>query len=271
MTAADRPHRAPWRRSLAAAARRREMLTLLALLLVSGIVWGFAELADEVLAGGTHAADEAILLALRAPGDPADPLGPGWVEELGRDFTALGGVGILVSMSLAVVGYLLIQRKRHAALLVVVAVAGGLLISTLLKQGFDRPRPDLVPHGSIVYTASFPSGHSMLSATVYLTLGALLARVHAGLAMKAYFLLVAAGLTFLVGVSRVYLGVHWPTDVLAGWAGGAAWAILCWTVALQLQRRGQVEEEAELDASDARDDAEEEAAEAEEGAAQPPR
>jgi membrane-associated phospholipid phosphatase len=179
-----------------------------ALLLASGILVGLL----EVLAGDTHAADEAILLALRAPGDPADPLGPGWVEELGRDFTALGGVGILVSMSLAVVGYLLIQRKRHAALLVVVAVAGGLLISTLLKQGFDRPRPDLVPHGSIVYTASFPSGHSMLSAAVYLTLGALLARVHAGLALKAYFLLVAAGLTFLVGVSRVYLGVHWPTD-----------------------------------------------------------
>lgn len=259
------PALTPWR-SLAAVARRREMITLLALLLVSGIVWGFAELADEVLEGSTHAADEAILLALRTPGDPSDPLGPGWVEELGRDFTALGGMGVLVMMSLAVVGYLLIEGKRHAALFVVVAVVGGLLISTLLKEGFDRPRPDLVPHGSIVYTASFPSGHSMLAAVVYLTLGALLARVHAGLALKAYFLLVAAGLTFLVGVSRVYLGVHWPTDVLAGWAGGAAWAILCWTVALQLQRKGQVEEESEPDASDAREDAAEE-----EAAAQPPR
>lgn len=265
------PARTPWR-SLAAVARRREMITLLALLLVSGIVWGFAELADEVLEGSTHAADEAILLALRTPGDPSDPLGPGWVEELGRDFTALGGMGILVTMSLSVVGYLLIQGKRHAALLVVVAVAGGLLISTLLKEGFDRPRPDLVPHGSIVYTASFPSGHSMLSAVVYLTLGALLARVHAGLALKAYFLLLAGSLTFLVGVSRVYLGVHWPTDVLAGWAGGAAWAILCWTVALQLQRKGRVEEEAEPDASDAKEDAEQEAAEdTETKAPQPPR
>jgi undecaprenyl-diphosphatase len=273
MTALRRPARAPWRTSLAGAARRREIVTLLAVLLLSGIVWGFAELADEVLEGETRDADEAILLALRTPGDLTDPLGPGWVEELGRDFTALGGVGILVSMSLAVVGYLLIERKRHAALLVVVAVAGGLLISTLLKEGFDRPRPDLVPHGSIVYTASFPSGHSMLSAVVYLTLGALLARVHAGRALKAYFLLVAAILTLLVGVSRVYLGVHWPTDVLAGWAGGAAWAILCWTVALQLQRRGQVEEESEPDASDAKEDAAQEHA-AHEGSAaeaQPPR
>jgi undecaprenyl-diphosphatase len=247
--------RRPWHRSLAAVARRREIATLLAVLVVSGIVWGFAELADEVTEGETHAADESILLALRNPDDRSDPLGPEWVEELGRDFTALGGVGILTTMSLFVVGYLLIDGKRRAALLVVVAVAGGLLLSTLLKEGFDRPRPDLVPHGAIVYTASFPSGHSMLSAVVYLTLGALLARVHAGLAVKAYFLLVAALLTCAVGVSRVYLGVHWPTDVLAGWAGGAAWAILCWTVALQLQRRGQVEEEAEPDASDAQSEA----------------
>ncbi len=243
---------------------------LLALCAVAGALAAFIQLADEVIEGDTRALDEAILLALRTPGDRSDPLGPGWVEELGRDFTALGGVGILVSMSLAVVGYLLIERKRHAALLVVVAVVGGLLISTLLKEGFDRPRPDLVPHGAIVYTASFPSGHSMLSAVVYLTLGALLARVHAGLALKAYFLLVAAILTLLVGVSRVYLGVHWPTDVLAGWAGGAAWAILCWTVALQLQRRGQVEEESEPDASDAQEDAAQEHAAAE-GGAQPPR
>lgn len=248
------PTRRRWR-SLAAVARRREIATLLAVLVLSGIVWGFAELADEVVEGDTHAVDETILLALRNPADRTDPLGPGWVEELGRDFTALGGVGILAMMSLAVVGYLLIEGKRRAALLVVVAVAGGLLLSTLLKQGFDRPRPDLVPHGSIVYTASFPSGHSMLSAVVYLTLGALLARVHAGLAAKAYFLAVAAVLTFLVGTSRIYLGVHWPTDVLAGWAGGAAWAILCWTVALGLQRRGQVEEEPEVDASDAQEDA----------------
>jgi undecaprenyl-diphosphatase len=97
-----------------------------------------------------------------------------------------------------------------------------------------------VPHGSYAYTASFPSGHSMMAAIVYLTLGALLARLH-GPWVKAYVLLMAGLLTFVVGVSRVYLGVHWPTDVLAGWTAGAVWAVLCWLAARKLQRTGQLE------------------------------
>ncbi|HKH34153.1 MAG TPA: phosphatase PAP2 family protein, partial [Beijerinckiaceae bacterium] len=122
------------------------------------------------------------------------------------------------------------------------AVGGGMLMSTLLKLGFARPRPDLVPHGARVYTASFPSGHAMLSAVTYLTLGALLARVQPRRRIKAFFLGLAILLTIVIGMSRVYLGVHWPSDVLAGWCGGAAWAALCWFVALQLQRRGDVEQ-----------------------------
>jgi undecaprenyl-diphosphatase len=148
---------------------------------------------------------------------------------------------VLSFITLAVAGFLVLQRKTHAALFVLVAVGGGLLLSSLLKMGFDRPRPDLVPHGSVVYTASFPSGHSMMAAVTYLTLGALLARVQPRRSLKLYLLGLAVLLAVAVGVSRVYLGVHWPTDVLAGWALGAAWALLCWTVALRLQRRGQVE------------------------------
>jgi undecaprenyl-diphosphatase len=123
---------------------------------------------------------------------------------------------------------------------VVIAVGGGTLLSFLLKGGFDRPRPELVPHGSYVYTASFPSGHSMMSAVVYLTLGALLVRIHPKRRTKAYILTIAVITTLAVGVSRVYMGVHWPSDVLGGWTLGAAWALLCWLVARWLKMRGQV-------------------------------
>jgi undecaprenyl-diphosphatase len=144
-------------------------------------------------------------------------------------------------VTLAVIGFLLIDGKRHAALLVLVSIGGGTLLSSGLKGLFDRPRPDLVPHGVEVYTMSFPSGHATLSAVTYLTLGALLARVQPRRRVKAYLLSVAVLLAVLIGASRVYLGVHWPTDVLAGWCVGAAWAMLCWTVATWLQRRGEVE------------------------------
>jgi undecaprenyl-diphosphatase len=160
---------------------------------------------------------------------------------MGRDFTALGGVGVLTLMTVAAALYLLLDGKRHAALFVILAIASGITISFLLKSGFDRPRPDLVPHGSIVYTSSFPSGHSMMSAVVYLTLGTLLARIQARRRIKAYLLFLAALVTVAVGVSRIYLGVHWPSDVLAGWAAGAGWAMAWWALAVWLQRRGQVE------------------------------
>jgi undecaprenyl-diphosphatase len=127
--------------------------------------------------------------------------------------------------------------------LVLVATGGGLVLSTVLKHFIDRDRPALVEHRSVVYTSSFPSGHSMLSAVVYLTLGSLLARIMPGRVLKLYFLFLAMALTFLVGVSRVYLGVHWPTDVLAGWCGGLVWALVCWLVARRLQRRGTVEKD----------------------------
>ena len=222
---------------------RQEGGVLGAMLAAAAGLFAFAELADAVVEGDTRAFDEFLLLGLRSPADPSDPLGPRWLEEMMRDFTALGGTGVLSAVTLAVVGFLFLTGKRHAAATVAVSVVGGLLLSQALKWGFARPRPDLVPHGQTVYTQSFPSGHAMLSAVVYLTLGALLARTQPRRRVKLYFLAVAGVLTVVVGVSRVYLGVHWPTDVLAGWTVGAGWALLCWLVMLWLQRRGQVEAE----------------------------
>jgi undecaprenyl-diphosphatase len=227
-------------RNLAAAARQ-ELGLLAALALLAAGFWAFIGISDEVFEGDTPAIDEQILLSLRNPGDPSDPIGPGWVEEMGRDATALGGVGVLTFITVAVVVYLLARRKIRAALFVAVAIGSGMALSFGLKAGFDRPRPDLVPHGSIVYTTSFPSGHSMMAALVYLTLGALLARLQPQRWLKAYMLFLAVFVTIVVGISRIYLGVHWPTDVLAGWVAGGTWAAACWAIALFLQRLRQVE------------------------------
>jgi undecaprenyl-diphosphatase len=221
-----------------------ELTVLVLLALAAAGLWAFVAIADEVVEGETISFDRALLVALRNPSDLSDPIGPPWVEELFRDFTALGGVGVLAFLTFAVIGFLLLERRKRAALLILAAVGGGLLLSTLLKEVFSRPRPDLVPHGSYVYTASFPSGHSMMSAATYLTLGALLARVQPRRRLKIYILCVAILLTLVVGFSRVYLGVHWPTDVLAGWSVGAVWALLCWLVARWMQRRGQLEQAA---------------------------
>lgn len=207
------------------------------LLLSSGGVWAFFEVADEVVEGESHAMDERIVLALRNPDDPSDPVGPRWFEELMRDFTALGGVGIVTLLGVAVTAFLLMLGQRRQAAWLAIALTGGIIFSLALKSFFDRPRPELVPHGSHVYTRSFPSGHSMMAATVYLTLGAVLAEMVRKRRLKAYLIAVAALVTIAVGVSRVYLGVHWPTDVLAGWALGAAWAMGCWIVARLLQLR----------------------------------
>jgi undecaprenyl-diphosphatase len=217
------------------------MSMLAAIGIVGAALVAFALIADAVVEGETAAFDRRLLLALRSASDPSQPWGPPWLQEMARDITALGGVAVLTLLTAAVIGYLLFAGKRHAGLAVFVAVAGGEVVSTILKLGFERARPDLVPHGSIVYTASFPSGHSMMSALTYLTLASMLARVHAPFRIKAYFVGVAIFITVLVGLSRVYLGVHWPTDVAAGWAVGAAWALICSTVMKHLQRRGEVE------------------------------
>src|SRR5436853_7434203 len=174
---------------------------------------------------------------MRRPDNLAVPIGPPWLHEAGRDITALGGVAVLSGLTLVVAGFLVMRKQYHALWLVLIATFGGLALSTLLKSIIARDRPSVVPHLSYVTTSSFPSGHSMLAAVAYLTLGSLLARLVVEWRVKIYILVVALLVTFLVGVSRVYMGVHYPTDVLAGWAIGLAWALLCGLVARYYQRR----------------------------------
>lgn len=218
-----------------------ELGTVVVLGLVAGALFAFTRIAEEVKEGDTHRFDEWLLLALRQPGDTAEPIGSAWLKQVMTDLTAMGGVTVLTLLTLAVVIYLLLDRKRGAAALVAVAIGGGTLLSLVLKSGFDRPRPSLVAHMVNVQTLSFPSAHAMLSAVAYLTLGVLTARLSERRVVKVYVVSVAALLTLLIGSSRIYLGVHWPTDVLAGWCVGAAWALLCWWIAARLQRSGDVE------------------------------
>jgi undecaprenyl-diphosphatase len=205
-----------------------QFVLLAAVFVCAGGLFAFVRLIDEVGEGDTHGFDQTLLMALRNPADPADPLGPFWLEIMFRDFTSLGSHAVLALICALAFGYLLLQGKRLSAAMVVLSFGGGAALNSLLKLGFNRPRPDLVAHMVETYTASFPSGHAMLSAVCYLTLGTLLAGVARRRRDKVYILGTAAALMVLVGFSRVYLGVHWPTDVLAGWCLGAAWAMGCW-------------------------------------------
>jgi undecaprenyl-diphosphatase len=185
----------------------------------------FIKVAEEVAEGDTHAIDRWLLMQLRDAGDATDPLGPVWFEDFVRDITALGSPAVLGLFVLITFFFLFLAGQKRLSWFVLAATVSGTLAVTILKEGFDRPRPDLGPGGIHVYTASFPSGHAMVSAVVYLTLGALIARVVPGVRLKLYVIAIALLLSGLVGLSRVYLGVHWPSDVLAGWAAGAAWAL----------------------------------------------
>lgn len=233
----------PWARECATWLAKKDLVLLLSVTGIVGLLWAFLALASEVKEGDTTSFDEKIVRALRHPNDLSDPLGPYWLEESVRDITALGSPLVLFLLTAFVGGFLAMRRQYQALIFLIVAVAGGGLLNVGLKSLFSRPRPDLVPHLMKAGSTSFPSGHSMLAAVGYLTLGALLARLVEGMRLKVYFISVALVLAFAIGCSRVYMGVHYPTDVFAGWLLGLVWAIACWLAARYLQQRGKVEKE----------------------------
>lgn len=215
----------------------RDPLVPALILVVLAGVWGFLEIAGEVMEKETHAFDERILLAMREPGDTHNPVGSPRIEEMARDLTALGGFTLLTGVTLVSAGVALFAGRGRLALLAILSILTGTWVMTLLKQGYDRPRPALVEHGTLVHNASFPSGHSMMAAMVWLTLGILLARTQPKKRVRVFIVGISVLVVLLVGVSRVYLGVHWPTDVLGGWMLGGAWAVLFWLVAMKVDPR----------------------------------
>ncbi len=223
--------------TLKSAARRVEAQMLGAFMAITAALAGFAALAAEAREGDISRMDRVILLAFRAPGHLDTALGPRWVQEAARDITALGGFTVLTLIAIAATALLLIHRRRAQAAVFAGTVILAQIVSGGLKTFVDRPRPALVPHLDLVYSSSFPSGHAMMTPVVYLTLAAVLSAAERPLGAKIMLLGGATLLVVAVGVSRVYLGVHWPTDVLGGWALGSAIALAASIVLLRLAPR----------------------------------
>jgi undecaprenyl-diphosphatase len=222
---------------------RRELGWLVVGFSVCLLLWGFLALASEVMEGDTKALDTRILVSLRNADDPSRPIGPAWVESALLDLTAIGGPTVLALVVFAVIGFLALQTRYHTALVVLITAASGEVANIAIKNAFMRPRPTVVPHLREAFSTSFPSGHAMESAIIYLTLGAMLMRLAERRITKLYCMGMAIVVTFLVGMSRVYLGVHYPTDVLGGWIFGFMWASLCWLVSQRFEEETGVAEE----------------------------
>jgi undecaprenyl-diphosphatase len=219
----------------------RELGLLGALAGVAGLLWIGVEIADEVGDGDVRDLDRSLLLSLRNPGDRSDPVGPAWFEEVVRDLTALGSSSVLLLVVGGCAVYFALARKWRTLLFVLVSTTGGLVLGLSLKTLFGRARPDLVTHGMRVFSDSFPSGHAMQATVTYLTLAAVIARSLEHATARVYVIALAMFVSVVVGMTRVYLGVHWPSDVLAGWVFGGTWALLCGAVAVALQRRAKLE------------------------------
>lgn len=221
--------------------RRIDSRLLTVFLIGAAILFAMGKLASEILEGDVFAIDQAIMHGLRTTADASQIIGPDWLQAAMVDFTALGGAPVLTLVTILAAGSLLAMRKYSTAIFVILSVSCGALLSFFIKSLFVRPRPEIVPHLVEVTSTSFPSGHAMNSAIVYLTLAVLLARTEVNRQIQFYLVGCAIGLTLLVGTTRVFLGVHWPSDVLAGWVVGASWAVLCSLGAMWLQKRRAID------------------------------
>lgn len=206
-----------------------------AALLLSVLLFGHGLLEN----GGTDT-DRAIMVAMRVPGNPDQPIGPAWLPSAVRDITALGSGAVLTLVVVVTVVFLLLLKRRQSVLLVILATTLGSLVVTIVKALISRARPDLIQRLMEEVSASFPSGHAANSAIVYLTIATLLFPVLPRRRVRAFVLFIAMFLTGIVGLSRVYLGVHWPSDVLAGWVFGGCWAMLWWWIELRLIARNKL-------------------------------
>lgn len=217
-------------------AAARNLWPVIGLFALSAL-WLAGYLASELLEGESFGFDAGILMALRRPDNPALPLGPPWLLQGAIDISALGGFTLLWLIGLAGTVFLLLRGRRHEAVWLVASFAGSSLLNLWLKSLFHRARPQLVPHLADTFNASFPSGHAMSAAAAYLTLAIMLAETQPQRSIRVFLLAVATVLVVLIGCSRVYLGVHWPSDVIAGWCIGSVWAMAVYALNHRLRDR----------------------------------
>ncbi|MXP40865.1 phosphatase PAP2 family protein [Altererythrobacter soli] len=195
-------------------------------LAVSALCWaGFAILVVLVVTDNGRGFDQTGLMFWRY-GDGLEPRGPEWLLEAVRDVTALGGVLLRNLVALGAVAALLFLRLRREAVLMVLTVAGAWLVGYGIKLLVGRERPEIVPHLTDAGGASFPSGHSFNAAVVYIAIALAFATMSSRQSVRFTVIGAAVILSMAIAWSRVWLGVHFPSDVAAGWLGGAGWAFM---------------------------------------------
>jgi undecaprenyl-diphosphatase len=185
--------------------------------------WGFAELAGHVRSGATQSFDDAVMRWMAAHQNET-------MQKAMLEVTALG-TGTVVAMIVFIAGmFLWLNKHKHSAILLLVATFGGLVLNNFLKMGFNRPRPQIFQWATYAVSSSFPSGHAMSSVIVYGTVAYLAARLQQRLASRVLTLTFAAVIILLICASRMYLGVHYPSDIAAGLVIGLAWAGFCMAI-----------------------------------------
>ncbi len=208
--------------------------------MAAALCWiGFAVVTAAVWSGHSESIDSAGLLFWRR-GETLLPKGPLWLLEGVRDLTALGGVFLRTFVAFGALTALLFLRLRREALLLAATVAGGWIVNSLVKLMIGRPRPLIVPHLTEAGGQSFPSGHSFNSAVVYIAIALAFAAMSPKRSVRWTLIGLAIVLSMTVAFTRVWLGVHFPSDVMAGWLGGAGWAFLATAI---LQRPAKVAEQ----------------------------
>lgn len=214
----------------AAVPRALAWLWPVAVLFAGSVLLLGVHIAAVLITGRSFGFDAPILLSLRVPGHLDVPIGPIWLRQSAIDISALGGFTLMWLFGGSGIAALVLLRRRAEAAWIAASLVGGSLISTELKDVIHRPRPALVPHLVWVDNASFPSGHALISAATYLTIALMLAGLVRRRAARAAIVCFFSVVVVLIGCSRVYLGVHWPSDVLGGWCFGTVWALaVFWT------------------------------------------